>query len=207
MSAPSPLAALSQTIHHCQLCPLSRLRTHAVPGEGVPDAEIVFIGEAPGYHEDRQGRPFVGQSGKLLDKLLVRINLSRAQVYITNIIKCRPPNNRDPLPAEITACTPFLHQQISLLSPLLIVTLGRYSMGHFFPPTATITHVHGQALMLDDVVVLPMFHPAAALRNPQWMQAMQADFDKIPDTLAPLRQQRQAQNQPGPDDVHQLSLF
>jgi len=207
MSEVSPLTALAQTIHYCRFCPLGKLRTHAVPGEGAEDAEILFIGEAPGYHEDQRGRPFVGASGRLLEKLLARIQLTREQVYITNIIKCRPNNNRDPLPNEIAACTPYLRQQISLLSPLLIVTLGRYSMHHFFPPHTSITRVHGQPLEQDDYVVLPMFHPAAALRNPQWMQAMEADFDKIPQILQPLRQKRAQQNQAGPDDVEQLSLF
>lgn len=203
------LTEISNAIRSCQLCSLGAFRTRAVPGEGPADAEIMLIGEGPGYHEDRQGRPFVGNSGKLLENLLASIKLTRDQVFITNVIKCRPPNNRDPLPKEISACTPYLQRQIEIIDPLLIVTLGRYSMGQFFPPTATITHVHGQPLALDKALVLPMFHPAAALRNPKWMAAMQADFLKIPDLLAKMRQKRQAQasSLPAPDDMEQLSLF
>ncbi len=207
MANDQTLADLARLIHKCQLCPLGKLRTHAVPGEGDPQAEILFIGEAPGYHEDQQGRPFVGASGQLLDKLLARIGLHREQVFITNIIKCRPPNNRDPLPQEIASCTPYLHQQLALLSPLLVVTLGRFSMHHFFPSHTGITRVHGKAEQKDDYMVMPMFHPAAALRNPQWMQAMESDFDKIPPLLSELRRKRQEQQRRGPDDVEQLSLF
>lgn len=203
------LDEINTAIRSCQLCALGALRTHAVPGEGPADAEIMLIGEGPGYHEDRQGRPFVGNSGKLLDSLLASIKLTRDQVFITNVVKCRPPNNRDPLPKEIEACTPYLHRQIEIIDPLLIVTLGRYSMGQFFPPSATITRVHGQPLTLDRALVLPMFHPAAALRNPKWMTAMQADFGKIPALLVKMRQKRQALASilPDPDDMEQLSLF
>ena len=206
MSAETALEQLAAEIRACQKCPLGRSRTHAVPGEGPADAEIMFIGEAPGYYEDRQGRPFVGASGKLLEKLLAGIGMTREDVFITNVVKCRPPANRDPLPAEIDACVPWLHRQIELIDPLLIITLGRFSMAQFFPPTARITRVHGQPLMLDDRAIIPMFHPAAALRNPNWMRDMEADFAQIPTLLEKVRAKRadRAQDDEGPQ---QLSLF
>ena len=206
MSSSSALEQLAQQIRTCQQCHLGQLRTHAVPGEGPADAEIMFIGEAPGYHEDQQGRPFVGASGRLLEKLLAKIHLTREDVYITNVVKCRPPANRDPLPAEIAACEPWLQQQIELIDPLVIITLGRFSMAQFFPASARITRVHGQPLMQADRAVVPMFHPAAALRNPNWMRDMEADFDRIPDLLATVQAQRaaRAQEDQGPE---QLSLF
>ncbi len=206
MSAETALEQLAAEIRACQKCPLGRSRTHAVPGEGPADAEIMFIGEAPGYYEDRQGRPFVGASGKLLEKLLAGIGMTREDVFITNVVKCRPPANRDPLPAEIDACVPWLHRQIELIDPLLIITLGRFSMAQFFPPTARITRVHGQPLMQEERAIIPMFHPAAALRNPNWMRDMEADFAQIPTLLEKVRAKRadRAQDNEGPQ---QLSLF
>ncbi len=200
---PDTLDALAAAIRACQRCPLAHTRTHAVPGEGPATAEILFIGEAPGYHEDRQGRPFVGASGRLLERLLADIGLKREDVFITNVVKCRPPGNRDPLPEEIQACQPWLHQQIDLIDPLVIVTLGRFSMAQFFPPTARITRIHGQAIVQDGRAILPMFHPAAALRNPQWMRAMEADFQQIPRWLARMRNARSQGDTP----PHQLPLF
>jgi DNA polymerase len=200
------LQRLAEQIRACQKCPLARLRTHAVPGEGPVDAAIMFIGEAPGYHEDRQGRPFVGASGRLLEKLLAEIDLTREDVYITNVVKCRPPSNRDPLPVEIEACLPWLHQQIAVIDPLVIITLGRFSMAQFFPATARITRVHGRALMQDDRAIVPMFHPAAALRNPNWKRDMEADFAQIPELLARMRAQRDAREQDD-GDPEQLTLF
>jgi len=206
MPPENSLQHLAEQIRSCQKCPLGRLRTHAVPGEGPADAEIMFIGEAPGNHEDRQGRPFVGASGRLLEKLLAQIELTREDVYITNVVKCRPPSNRDPLPLEIESCIPWLHQQIAFIDPLVIITLGRFSMAQFFPSSARITRVHGQPLMQEGRVIVPMFHPAAALRNPNWMQDMEADFARIPDLLATVEAQRsaRAQEDRGPE---QLSLF
>ena len=205
MSA-NALEALARQIRTCQNCHLGRLRTHAVPGEGPANAEIMFIGEAPGYYEDQQGRPFVGASGRLLEKLLARIHLTREDVYITNVVKCRPPANRDPLPAEIEACIPWLHQQIELIDPLVIITLGRFSMAQFFPASARITRVHGQPLQQVDRVIVPMFHPAAALRNPNWMQDMEADFARIPALLEDVRAQRAARDR-ADEGPEQLSLF
>lgn len=174
-----------------------------MPGEGPATAEILFIGEAPGYHEDRQGRPFVGASGRLLERLLADIGLKREDVFITNVVKCRPPGNRDPLPEEIQACQPWLQQQIDLIDPLVIVTLGRFSMAQFFPPAARITRIHGQATIQDNRAILPMFHPAAALRNPQWMRAMETDFQQIPHWLERMREARAQGNAP----AQQLPLF
>lgn len=205
MPPESSLQRLTEQIRSCQKCPLGRMRTQAVPGEGPADAEIMFIGEAPGYHEDRLGRPFVGASGRLLGKLLAGIHLSREDVYITNVVKCRPPSNRDPLPLEIESCIPWLHQQIAFIDPLVIITLGRFSMAQFFPATARITRVHGQPIIRDDRAVVPMFHPAAALRNANWMRDMIADFAQIPGLLDQMRTQRAARRQD--DDPEQLSLF
>ena len=129
----SALTDLYLQINACRKCELSKLRTKAVPGEGAENASLMFIGEAPGYHEDQQGRPFVGQAGQFLEKLLASIGLKREQVYIANVIKCRPPDNRDPLPTEIQNCKPWLDRQIELLKPQMIVTLGRYSMARYFP--------------------------------------------------------------------------
>ena len=206
MPPENSLQHLAEQIRSCQKCPLGRLRTHAVPGEGPADAEIMFIGEAPGNHEDRQGRPFVGASGRLLEKLLAQIELTREDVYITNVVKCRPPSNRDPLPLEIESCIPWLHQQIAFIDPLVIITLGRFSMAQFFPAATRITRVHGQPLLQDDRAVVPVFHPAAALRNPNWMQDMIADFAQIPHLLERMRAQRAARAQ-NEDDPEQLSLF
>ncbi len=194
-------------VRACQLCPLGRLRTNAVPGEGPHDAELLFIGEGPGYHEDKQGRPFVGPSGQLLDNLLHSIGMTRQQCFIANIIKCRPPENRDPLPQEIAACKPYLERQIEWLDPLVVVTLGRFSMAHFFPPTARITRVHGQPLRLGERIVLPLFHPAAVLRNPEWQKDLSADFATIPGLLAEVRQLRAPALSAPLHDFEQLNLF
>lgn len=210
------LEALAAEVRVCRRCPLGGSRTQAVPGEGPADAEILFIGEAPGYHEDRQGRPFVGPSGQLLADLLRSIGLTREQVFIANVIKCRPPANRDPLPDEIEACRPYLDRQIELIDPLLIVTLGRFSMARFFPPTARITRVHGQPLRLERPAgrrgpappfryVLPLYHPAAALRNPEWLRDLERDFARIPALLAELR--RLAEATSSPTDFEQLTFF
>ncbi len=206
-NANSELEHISNQIKACQLCPLGQMRTHAVAGEGPANAEILLVGEGPGYHEDQQGRPFVGQSGKLLEHLLATIHLTRELVFITNIIKCRPPNNRDPLPQDIDACTPYLHQQIALINPLLVVTLGRFSMAQFFPPNARITRVHGQPLRQDGRTIVPMFHPAAALRNPQWQDDMVSDFAQIPALLEEANREREDKRPDEPDDLEQLSLF
>lgn len=185
----SQLNQLAQEIKTCQRCRLAETRRCAVPGEGRSDAPALFIGEGPGFYEDQQGRPFVGASGKLLGQMLQRVGLTRQDVFITNVVKCRPPDNRDPLPDEIEACRPFLDRQLELIQPTLIVTLGRFSMARFFPGQS-ITRIHGQLAQVDGYTCAPMFHPAAALRNPQWMAAMQQDFAALAPLLAELYPER-----------------
>jgi DNA polymerase len=176
------LRDLSAQIAGCPKCALAKTRTRAVPGEGNPNADIVFIGEGPGFHEDQQGRPFVGAAGKFLDELLASIGLNRQNVYICNVIKCRPPSNRDPLPGEMEACGPWLEQQLDIIKPKVIVTLGRFSMSRYFPGQA-ISRIHGQPKRLDGMTVVPMYHPAAALHQASLRQTILADFQKIPGVL------------------------
>ncbi len=173
------LEAIAAQVRVCTRCPLYKGRTHAVPGEGPAAAEIMMIGEGPGFYEDQQGRPFVGRSGQLLEKLLAGIGLKRSDVFITNVVKCRPPDNRDPLPEEIEACRPWLDQQIALIQPKVIVTVGRFAMTRWFP-NGKITALHGQAKRFDQVLVVPTFHPAAALRNVNLLPLLEADFQKLP---------------------------
>ena len=174
-------------VHACQRCELWRRRRNAVPGEGNLEAVVMFIGEAPGYWEDVKGRPFVGAAGKLLDELLLKAGLYRAEVYVTNVLKCRPPENRDPRPSEIQACTPFLERQIILIKPKLIVALGRHSTSYILQKmgfeTGGITGVHGKVydgeLFGFKVHVVPTFHPAAALYNPKYKGALEEDFQIV----------------------------
>lgn len=199
----SELAELYAQVVGCQKCSLAQGRNNAVPGEGPEDAQIMFIGEAPGFHENRLGRPFVGAAGQFLEDLLASINLSREGVYICNVIKCRPPNNRDPLPTEIEACRPFLDRQIELIKPRLIVTLGRYSMAKFLPK-ASISKVHGVPCKIGALTVLPLFHPAAALHQPKYRADIEQDMLQIPNVLAQM--DGIAEKQPD-QQVEQLSLF
>ncbi len=198
------LEALYEQIRVCQLCRLAQSRTVAVPGEGPANARIMFVGEAPGSHEDKQGRPFVGAAGQFLDSLLSSINLSRRNVYITNVVKCRPPQNRDPQPDEVAACRPYLTQQIALVKPQIIVTLGRFSMGLAFAGV-TISRVHGTPKRVGDIVYVPMFHPAAALHQAKYRSLIEQDFQKLPDLLAELNT-IEAQDE-DPEPPQQLSLF
>ncbi len=179
----SALSELHKQIALCQRCALARYRTKAVPGEGPENAEIMFIGEAPGWHEDQQGRPFVGPAGKFLDELLASINLRREQVFIANVIKDRPPQNRDPLPGEILACHPWLEKQVELIRPRMIVTLGRYSMAMYFPGKS-ISKIHGTAQKRDGVIYYAMYHPAAALHQQSLRRNIEEDMLKIPSLLA-----------------------
>jgi uracil-DNA glycosylase len=179
----SALNELNQEIELCQQCEIARRRTRVVPGEGAENAAIMFIGEAPGYNEDQQGRPFVGQAGKFLEELLASINLKRQQVFIANVIKCRPPDNRDPLPTEIQTCRHWLQRQIEIIHPRMIVTLGRYSMAMFFPGKS-ISKIHGTALRQDDTIYFAMYHPAAALHQGNLRQTIEQDMLKIPGILA-----------------------
>lgn len=197
----SALSELNAEIARCQRCEIAKYRTKAVPGEGPEDAEIMFIGEAPGWHEDQQGRPFVGQAGQFLEQLLASIGLKREQVYITNVIKTRPPNNRDPLPIEIQNCQPWLDRQIELIRPKIIVTLGRYSMARFFPGKS-ISKIHGTAQRRDNVIYYAMYHPAAALHQQSLRKEVESDIHKIPELLAEARKIPEAKPQP-----QQLSMF
>jgi uracil-DNA glycosylase family 4 len=200
----SELGEMYKRIVVCTECILSQGRTHAVPGEGPEDADIMFIGEAPGFHEDRQGRPFVGAAGKFLEELLATVDLKREDVYITNVVKCRPPGNRDPQPEEIAACRPYLDGQIDLIRPRLVVTLGRFSMQRYFPG-ASISRIHGQAKRVGNVIYYPMFHPAAALHQPRWRNLVEEDMLQIPDLLAKLDEIEE--EKPAPSQGEQLSLF
>jgi uracil-DNA glycosylase family 4 len=198
------LADLAKEVSGCGQCPLAQGRTMAVPGEGPENAVIMFIGEGPGFHEDRQGKPFVGAAGQFLNELLQSIGLQRADVYITNVVKCRPPGNRDPQPAEIEACRAFLDRQVALIRPQVIVTLGRYSMARAFPGEK-ISAIHGQPRKVGDIVYVPMFHPAAALHQPSLRKTVEEDFARLPKILADLSQVGEAAV--APDEPQQLSLF
>lgn len=198
----SSLTELCQSIAVCRKCEvLARTRTRVVPGDGAENAEIMFIGEAPGYHEDQQGKPFVGAAGQYLNQLLASINLKREQVYITNVIKCRPPGNRDPLPMEIQNCYPWLKSQIDMIHPRIIITLGRYSMAHFFPGK-TISKIHGTARKVDNVTYYAMYHPAAALHQQSLRQEIEADMLKVPSLIAQLENTPEDKPQP-----KQLNMF
>jgi len=197
------LQALAAEIAQCTKCLLHRGRTKAVPGEGLEDSEIMFIGEAPGFHEDQQGRPFVGAAGRFLEELLESIGLTRQDVYIANVIKCRPPGNRDPLPDEIEACKPFLDQQIDLIQPKVAVTLGRFSMARAFPK-ARISQIHGQPRKIGGIVYYPMYHPAAALHQPSLRRTIEEDMQRIPKLLKQAEQMTESEL---PAQAEQLRLF
>lgn len=204
------LDEIAQLVSHCVECDLHRGRTNAVPGEGAANADVMFIGEGPGVQEDRQGRPFVGPAGQFLEELLASIGLTRRQVYIANMVKCRPPQNRDPLPAEIGACSVYLNRQIELIDPALIVTLGRFSLARFFPGES-ISRARGRVREKDGRRIYPIMHPAAALYRQEMRGAIMEDFRRIPDILAQARQHPLApdtaeeQDQTPPPE--QLSLF
>jgi uracil-DNA glycosylase family 4 len=179
----SALAQLYQEITACQDCELAKSRTKVVPGEGAEDADLLFIGEAPGWHEDQQGRPFVGPAGQFLDQLLASIGLRREEVYIANVIKCRPPQNREPLPAEIQSCRKWLDRQTEIIQPQMIITLGRYSLARYFP-NESIGKIHGKPRKLGGVIYYPMYHPAAALHQGSLRRTIETDMLKIPQILA-----------------------
>jgi uracil-DNA glycosylase len=192
MTAEETLVALAAEISVCTRCALHQERKKAVPGEGPAQAEIMFIGEGPGFHENEQGRPFVGAAGKFLDQLLAQAGVTRADVFIGNVVKCRPPGNRDPLPEELAACDPYLEAQIDAINPSIIVTLGRFSMNKFIPGVK-ISAVHGEMRKVGDRFVIPMFHPAAALHQAALKPAILADFAKLPEQL---KEARAAQGRP-----------
>ncbi len=186
------LETLRDEILSCKKCGLCKERTQAVPGSGARDAVIMFVGEGPGKNEDEQGVPFVGRAGKFLDEMLASIGLTRADVFVTNVVKCRPPENRDPLPEEVATCWPYLMAQIAALRPRLIVTLGRHAMYRFLPETFKISDIHGQAKKMVNTktgeaqTYYPIYHPAAALYNPNLRATLMADFKRIPKVLEVL---------------------
>jgi len=187
MKAQEALETIAQQVSVCTKCELYKGRTKAVPGEGPTHAEIMFIGEGPGASEDKQGRPFVGASGKFLDELLAQAGVTRSDVFITNVVKCRPPGNRDPQPIEVETCTTnYLDNQIKIVNPSIIVTLGRHSMNKFIPD-AKITQIHGQMQKVGKRFVIPMFHPAAALHQVRFRPMLLEDFAKLPKLLEEAR--------------------
>jgi uracil-DNA glycosylase family 4 len=198
----SALSELNTEIALCQQCEIAKYRNKVVPGEGAEDAGIMFIGEAPGWHEDQQGRPFVGPAGKYLDELLASIGLTREQVFIANVIKCRPQGNRDPLPTEIQNCRHWLERQIEIIQPKMIVTLGRYSMAMFFPGKS-ISKIHGTAQKRDNVIYYAMYHPAAALHQQSLRRAIEEDMLKIPTLLAQAETMTEVEEQ----QPQQLTMF
>lgn len=199
------LANLCHQMLTCQECGLAQGRTLVVPGEGPHDAEIMFVGEAPGFQEDRQGRPFVGPAGQLLEQLLAVIGLKRNQVYICNVIKCRPTDNRDPLPAEIASCKHWLDDQLRIVQPKIIVTLGRFSMSRWFPGQS-ISRIHGRHIQQEGRIIFPMYHPAAALHQQNLRGALEDDIKKLPALLEEARK-LSAPPQIESDPAQQLSLF
>ncbi|HEX5589209.1 MAG TPA: uracil-DNA glycosylase [Candidatus Limnocylindrales bacterium] len=196
-SRQAALEAIAGEVRSCTRCRLHAGRTRAVPGEGHPDTEVVFVGEGPGMNEDRQGRPFVGRAGDLLVRLLGTIGWRREEVFITNVVKCRPPDNRDPEPDEVAACLPYLRRQLEVLDPALVVTLGRHSMGRFIPD-ARIGQVHGTLHPVDpatgagSAMVYALYHPAAALRAPDVERQSYDDVAGIPAALLEARRRRTA---------------
>jgi DNA polymerase len=187
------LNTIAAEVRVCQKCRLAQTRTVGVPGEGSPNAEIFFIGEGPGFHEDQQGRPFVGAAGQLLTEMLREIGLRREEVFITNVVRCRPPGNRDPQPDELGACDEYTQRQIAALDPKVIVTLGRYSMARFFGP-GSMRDLHGRSKDWNGITCLAMYHPAAILRTPtaEMRRVYADDFRKIPQLLTEARKKRAA---------------
>lgn len=212
MTAEEILAQIAKEVSVCTNCALHHSRKNAVPGEGPAHAEIMFIGEGPGFHENEQGRPFVGAAGQFLDQLLQQAGVTRSEVWIGNVVKCRPPGNRDPQPEELAACDVYLERQIEAINPSIIVTLGRFSMGKFMPG-AKISQVHGEMRKVGNRYVIAMFHPAAALHQASLKPAILADFAKLPELLKQARaglgrEKVEVQKQDeAKDEPKQLSLF
>ncbi len=196
------LEEVARQTANCTKCELHYSRKKAVAGEGPADAEIMFIGEGPGFHENQQGRPFVGAAGRLLDELLEGVGLSRQRVFITNVVKCRPPGNRDPRPEEIEACSEYLERQIQAVNPKVIVTLGRHSMARFLPH-AKISEVHGQPMKIKGRLVVPMYHPAAALHQRSLRPVIERDFARLPDLIEEVGEVATA---PEPTDIPEQQL-
>lgn len=192
----------------CKLCDLQYSRKLAVPGEGPANAQIMFIGEGPGFHENEQGRPFVGAAGRFLDELLASIKMRRADVFITNVVKCRPPGNRDPKIEEIEACSGYLERQIQALRPKVIVPLGRHSLASFLP-NAKIGEVHGRGVKAHGRLIVPMYHPAAALHQASLRQVIESDFKKLPEWIAKAEDIKEGTSEPVSEknDPEQLTLL
>jgi DNA polymerase len=185
------LSEIGTQVAVCTRCQLHYSRKKSVPGEGPANAEVMLIGEGPGFYENEQGRPFVGAAGKFLDELLAKGGVKREDVFITNVVKCRPPGNRDPLPEELSACNEYLERQIEAIQPKIIVTLGRYSMGKFLPG-ARISEAHGQPVWQRGRLIIPMYHPAAALHQPALKTTLERDFSKLSEHILNARKQQQA---------------
>lgn len=180
------MTEIAQEIQSCTKCGLAYSRKNAVPGEGPVNAELLFIGEGPGFYENEQGRPFVGQAGKFLEELLHKMGLKREDVFITNVVKCRPPGNRDPQDEELTACRDFLERQIKVIRPRIIITLGRHSMARYFTD-AKISLVHGKMVIIKGQMIVAMYHPAAALHQPNLKSVIEKDFLKLPEYIQKAR--------------------
>jgi DNA polymerase len=210
MSAEETLAQIAEEVSTCQKCALYHSRKLSVPGEGPANSEVMFIGEGPGFHENEQGRPFVGAAGNFLNELLAEAGLKRLDVWIGNVVKCRPPGNRDPLPEELLACNEYLERQIAAINPKIIITLGRFSMGKYMPG-AKISSVHGQMRRVGNRFVIAMFHPAAALHQAALKPAILKDFAQLPKLLeqarVALKRSASAAVEEPKEDPKQLSLF
>ncbi len=202
------MAQVAAEIRVCTTCELCRTRTQAVPGEGPATARILLVGEGPGWHEDQQGKPFIGNSGKFLSELLASAGVSREEVFITNVVKCRPPSNRDPMPDEIAACAEFLDRQIAILDPEIVVTLGRFSMARWFPGER-ISRIHGQAKRDGRRMIVPMYHPAAALHQGALRPVIEEDFARLPKILGEVERFREAEAMKSREEprIQQQSLF
>jgi DNA polymerase len=196
------LEELRDILGDCKRCPLHEARTNIVFGYGNPEADLMFVGEGPGRAEDAQGLPFVGPAGKLLDELLSQIGMVRSQVYIANVVKCRPPGNRDPLPLEVETCTPFLSGQIKLIKPKIVCELGRIAAGMMMERPIQITRIHGQRFIGNGYFNVPVFHPAAALRAPATMQLLRQDFQNLKGYLAEAEPPPPSESEP-----EQMGLF
>jgi uracil-DNA glycosylase len=207
------LHALGEQVSACTRCRLAQTRTQVVFGVGNPHADLMFVGEAPGFHEDKQGLPFVGQAGKLLDKLLAGIGLDRSKVYIANVLKCRPPGNRDPQPDEIESCEPHLFRQIELIEPKVVATLGNFATKLLSGKPTGITRVHGveqeTTVGGSSVLLYPLYHPAAALYTPKMLEVLQQDFARLPELMGRATEVPEYESAPpvAPEPAVQLGLF
>ncbi|RLD04667.1 MAG: uracil-DNA glycosylase [Chloroflexota bacterium] len=207
MNAEQSLKEIAQEISMCKKCALHYSRKNGVPGEGPSNADVVFIGEGPGFHENVQGRPFVGAAGQFFEELLKTIGMRREDVFITNVVKCRPPGNRDPEEEELQACKGYLDRQLAIIRPKMVVTLGRYSMARYIS-NAKISHIHGMARRVNGLLVVPFYHPAAALHRPSLRAVLEEDFAKLPELIANTEQVPEyAYEEKNEDQAEQLSMF